>query len=104
MNIRVIVFVAFVTSISSLLGQVPTGPEISWQECYGGIGNDYFTDAIITQDNGILAAIRPLSDDGDLEGLTVEESSGWVIKYHEDMSIQWQSILVIQIALEPFIN
>ena len=55
-----------------------------------GFGEDYFTDAILTQDNGILAAIRPLSDDGDLEGMTVEESSGWVIKYHEDMSIQWQ--------------
>ncbi|MCB9021216.1 MAG: T9SS type A sorting domain-containing protein [Chitinophagales bacterium] len=90
MNIRAIVFVAFATSISSLLGQVPTGPDIAWQQCYGGFGDDYFTDAIITQDNGILAAIRPLSDDGDLEGMTKEEASGWVIKYTPDMTIQWQ--------------
>ncbi|MCB9020349.1 MAG: hypothetical protein H6546_08470 [Chitinophagales bacterium] len=90
MNIRAIVFVAFATSISSLLGQVPTGPDIAWQQCYGGFGDDYFTDAIITQDNGILAAIRPLSDDGDLEGMTKEEASGWVIKYAPDMTIQWQ--------------
>ena len=76
--------------ITMASAQVSSGPDIAWQQCYGGFGEDYFTDAILTQDNGILAAIRPLSDDGDLEGMTVEESSGWVIKYHEDMSIQWQ--------------
>ncbi len=73
-----------------LRAQVNPGPDIAWQQCYGGTGNDYFTDAIITRDNGILAAIRPLSDDGDLEGMTKEEASGWVIKYNPDMSIQWQ--------------
>lgn len=73
-----------------LYTQVNSGPNIAWQQCYGGFGNDNFTDAIITRDNGILAAIRPLSDDGDLEGMTKEEASGWVIKYNPDMSIQWQ--------------
>ncbi|MCB0798796.1 MAG: hypothetical protein KDB85_14365, partial [Chitinophagales bacterium] len=73
-----------------LHAQVNPGPQIIWQQCYGGTGNDYFTDAIITQDNGILAAIRPLSDEGDLEGMTKAEASGWVIKYNPDMSIQWQ--------------
>ena len=45
----------------------------------------------LQRDNGILAAIRPLSDDGDLEGMTKEEAF-WleVIKYAPDMTIQWQ--------------
>jgi len=88
--IRVAFGWTFMLMITMASAQVSSGPDIAWQQCYGGFGEDYFTDAILTQDNGILAAIRPLSDDGDLEGMTVEESSGWVIKYHEDMSIQWQ--------------
>jgi hypothetical protein len=89
---RHINFILFLIIFNTPLlhAQVNPGPNIAWQQCYGGTGEDYFTDAIITHDNGILAAIRPLSDEGDLEGMTKEEASGWVIKYNPDMSIQWQ--------------
>ncbi|MCB9032158.1 MAG: T9SS type A sorting domain-containing protein [Chitinophagales bacterium] len=80
----------FMLMITMASAQVSSGPDIAWQQCYGGTNDDYFTDAIITKDNGILAAIRPASQDGDLEGLTVAEASGWVIKYNQTMSILWQ--------------
>jgi hypothetical protein len=85
-----LVLLILFTPFVSIEAQVNQGPDIAWQQCYGGTNEDYFTDAIVTHDNGILAAIRPLSDNGDLEGMTVQDASGWVIKYKEDMSIQWQ--------------
>ncbi|MFZ1612161.1 MAG: hypothetical protein WAT52_13895, partial [Chitinophagales bacterium] len=58
--------------------QVPTGPEIAWQRCYGGSANDFFSDAIHTTDGGILASILTSSTNGDLTGIPY--SNGWIIK------------------------
>ena len=88
MNIRAIVFFAFATSISSLLGQVPTGPNIAWQQCYGGTGTDHYYNAIKTSDGGYIARIVSGSTDGDLAG--VETPGGWIIKYDSTLNVQWQ--------------
>lgn len=68
--------------------QLPSGPEIAWQRCYGGSNDDYFTDAIHTSDGGILAAISTSSSDGDLIGQPF--SYGWLIKFDDDLEIEWQ--------------
>ncbi|MBP7400543.1 MAG: T9SS type A sorting domain-containing protein [Chitinophagales bacterium] len=68
--------------------QVPTGPEIAWQRCYGGSANDFFSDAIHTTDGGILASILTSSTNGDLTGIPY--SNGWIIKFNSDLEIEWQ--------------
>lgn len=63
-------------------------PSIAWQRCYGGTGTDYFTDALVTLDNGIITCITTSSLDGDLEGL--DSAFGWVIKFDSLLEIEWQ--------------
>ena len=63
-------------------------PSIAWQRCYGGTGTDYFTDAMVTLDNGIITCITTRSFDGDLEGL--DSAFGWVIKFDSLLEIEWQ--------------
>lgn len=63
-------------------------PSIAWQRCYGGTGTDYFTDALVTLDNGIITCITTYSLDGDLEGL--DSAFGWVIKFDSLLEIEWQ--------------
>ena len=63
-------------------------PSIAWQRCYGGTGTDYFTDALVTLDYGIITCITTSSLDGDLEGL--DSAFGWVIKFDSLLEIEWQ--------------
>lgn len=51
-----LILLLYIFNTHLLYAQVSPGPDIAWQLCYGGLGDDYFTDAIITRDNGILAA------------------------------------------------
>ena len=83
MNIRAIVFFAFATSISSLLGQVPTGPEISWQECYGGSAEEFYADATIDIDENILSVIVSYSFDYEYFG-------SWLILSDADFNEIWR--------------
>ncbi len=68
--------------------QVFCQPEIAWQRCYGGSKTDRFFDALITNDNGVIASIEHSSSDGDLEGYPA--SSGWIIKYNAAMEVEWE--------------
>ena len=99
MNIRPIVFFAFATSISSLLGQVPTGPEISWQQCYGGSQVDLFYYAIQTSDGGYLTHILSSSTDGDLEG--VDNPQIWILKYDSNLNLQWENFFGVDPCNSP---
>lgn len=69
--------------------QVNPGPDIAWQQCFGGSEIDYFTDAILLENGEILASILSFSTDGDL--LDIENPYGWVKKFstsdysHTDM-------------------
>lgn len=82
--------------------QVPTGPSIAWQRCYGGSENDFFRDALLTTDGGFLTSLYTVSYDGDLEG--VESPFGWVIKFDSVFNIQWQKHYgygAMECAIEP---
>ncbi|MBP9549886.1 MAG: T9SS type A sorting domain-containing protein [Chitinophagales bacterium] len=70
--------------------QVPTGPEIAWQRCYGGSSQDWFSDAIKTSDNGYLATITSLSSDVDITGDI--PYGAWVIKFNAVFDIEWQKV------------
>lgn len=83
-----LLYLLFCVSVK-LTAQVPTGPEIAWQKCYGGSENDFFHDVITTSDGGFLASLYTVSHDGDLEG--VEFPFGWVIKFDSVFNIEWQN-------------
>lgn len=63
-------------------------PEIVWQACFGGSGDDFFTDAAVTSDNGFIATLESTSTDGDLTGHT--PFPGWVMKFDSDLNVEWQ--------------
>jgi hypothetical protein len=81
-------FIAFCLTLALLGAKSYAQPSIAWQRCYGGTGIDYFTDAQVTLDNGIISCITTGSHDGDLEGL--DSAFGWVIKFDAMLELQWQ--------------
>ncbi|MCB9022507.1 MAG: T9SS type A sorting domain-containing protein [Chitinophagales bacterium] len=72
-----------------LHAQVNPGPDIAWQQCYGGTGTDHYYNAIKTSDGGYIARIVSGSTDGDLTD--VETPGGWIIKYDSTLNVQWQN-------------
>ena len=62
-------FIAFCLTLALLGAKSYAQPSIAWQQCFGGTSTDYFTDAKVTLDNGIITCITTSSIDGDLEGL-----------------------------------
>ena len=72
-----------------LHAQVNPGPNIAWQQCYGGTGTDHYYNAIKTSDGGYIARIVSGSTDGDLTD--VETPGGWIIKYDSTLNVQWQN-------------
>ena len=54
-----------------LQAQVNPGPNIAWQECYGGSAEDYFADAVLLEDGRILSAIASGSFDSEYYGSTI---------------------------------
>ena len=85
-KIYFLLFILFTTC--TMYAQLPTGPEIAWQRCYGGSGLDFFTDAITTSDGGVLASIKASSDYGGSEGIPSSSSS--IIKFNNTMEVEWQ--------------
>jgi len=81
-------FIAICFTLSVLMAKSYAQPSIAWQQCFGGTGTDYFTDAKVTLDNGIITCITTSSVDGDLEGL--DSAFGWVIKFDSLLAIEWQ--------------
>ncbi len=81
-------FIAFYLTLTLLGTKSYAQPSIAWQQCFGGTSTDYFTDAKVTFDNGIITCITTSSIDGDLEGL--DSAFGWVIKFDSLLAIEWQ--------------
>ncbi|MFZ1610015.1 MAG: T9SS type A sorting domain-containing protein [Chitinophagales bacterium] len=71
--------------------QLPTGPEIAWQRCYGTSGGDNFFDAIVTSDNSIVASIYYGGYDGDATGLFSLSLPAGLIKFDSDFNVIWQN-------------
>ncbi|HET8963237.1 MAG TPA: hypothetical protein VFM99_05035, partial [Chitinophagales bacterium] len=69
--------------------QLPTGPEIAWQKCYGTSGRDYFTDAIATSDGGFAAYVVYGAADGDF--LDSLQAYGRLMKLDSSMNLVWQN-------------
>lgn len=63
-----------------------------WQKSYGGSSYEHILDITITNDNGILAAGRTLSNNGDI---TINKGyyDAWVIKTDASGNLQWQKTM-----------
>ncbi len=73
-----------------MYAQLSTGPEIAWQRCYGTSGGDNFLDAIITNDDGIIASIYYGGYDGDAEGLSSLSHPAGLMKFDTNINLIWQ--------------
>jgi hypothetical protein len=98
---RHINFILFLIIFNTPLlhAQVNPGPNIAWQQCYGGSQIDLFYDAISTSDGGYLTHILSSSTDGDLEG--VENPQIWILKYDSNFNIQWQNFYGVDPCNSP---
>jgi len=80
---------SILTFVLLLAPYLQAQPDIAWQRCYGGSDRDYFLDATLTNDNGIITSIaNGYSTDGDLEGQI--PGAGWVVKFDSVLEIEWQ--------------
>ena len=66
-----------------LHAQVNPGPDIAWQECYGGSAEDFFADAILLEDGKILSVIVYYSNESEYYG-------SWLVKYNESFNELWR--------------
>jgi hypothetical protein len=66
-----------------LHAQVNPGPNIAWQQCYGGSAEDFFTDAIILEDGKIMSVIVYYSNESEYYG-------SWLVKYNESFNELWR--------------
>ncbi len=78
----------FVALFSFLFAQ----PEIAWQRCLGGSGDDYAHSIQQTTDGGYIVAGWTLSDDGDVSGYHGGYDF-WVVKLNSSGDIVWQKCL-----------
>ncbi|MFZ1827060.1 MAG: T9SS type A sorting domain-containing protein, partial [Chitinophagales bacterium] len=74
--------------VFTINAQVPTGPEIAWQRCYGTSGYDFFTDAITTSDGGFAAFVYYDHEDGDF--IDSLNAYGRFLKFDENFNLIWQ--------------
>ncbi|MBK7109189.1 MAG: T9SS type A sorting domain-containing protein [Bacteroidetes bacterium] len=87
--------------VFTINAQVPTGPEIAWQRCYGTSGYDFFTDAITTSDGGFAAYVVYGAADGDY--LDTLQAYGRLMKFDSAMNIVWQKS-VANLAFEQILE
>ncbi|MFN2438323.1 MAG: hypothetical protein ABR503_03920 [Chitinophagaceae bacterium] len=72
---------------------------ITEQRCYGGLGFDAFTYITNAQDNGFFVVGHTRSKDGDVSGFHTDEEGTpvfldtWVLKLHENISLNWQKCI-----------
>lgn len=68
--------------------------DMLWQKLYGGSNNDYFYEALPTQDNGfIIAGTSYSSNNGTLTGINNNGTAdGWIMKVDADGNTQWQKL------------
>lgn len=72
----------------TMYAQLPTGPEIAWQRCYGGSGDDFFYDAAIDKEGNIVTTSQNVSTDGYFSGKGI--ASAWVAKFNMLMEMEWE--------------
>lgn len=75
--------------------QVYPIPEITWDKCFGGSGNDDFFDTQKTPDGGYISVGESTSTDYDLAGVCCPgvTKSLWLCKLDSNYNIQWQKLL-----------
>lgn len=65
-------------------------PTITWQECFGTSESDYFSDAILTSDNGFLVSATYNGFDGDAEGQDSLDVPATLLKFDANFNLIWQ--------------
>ncbi|HNF69684.1 MAG TPA: T9SS type A sorting domain-containing protein [Chitinophagales bacterium] len=75
--------------------QVYPVPEITWEKCFGGSGNDSYFDTEKTPDGGYISVGESTSTDYDLAGVCCPgvTKSLWLCKLDSNYNIQWQKLL-----------
>ena len=77
-----------VTLISATL-LYAQAPEIEWQKCLGGSGEDYATSIQQTSDGGYIVAGYSYSNDGDISN-SHGNADYWIVKLDHAGNIQWE--------------
>jgi len=62
---------------------------IQWNNCYGGVFNEYATDIKPTHDGGYILTGSCEGDNGDVSG-TFASGDYWVVKLNSTGALQWQ--------------
>ena len=68
--------------------QLP-GPEIIWQQCFGGSAEDLLNDMKPTSDGGFIMVGSTRSNDGQVTGHQ-GEADVWIVKVDEEGSLEWE--------------
>jgi len=70
-------------------------PDITWQKCFGGSGNDYAMSVKPTGDNGFIIAGYTTSKNGDVTGYHQPSAiyDFWVLKLDSAANVEWQKCL-----------
>ncbi|MFI5262959.1 MAG: T9SS type A sorting domain-containing protein [Candidatus Kapaibacterium sp.] len=84
------ILIIFLCVTSGLYAQ--KAPDIQWQKCLGGTGNDNATSVIQTLDGGYAVAGSTSSSDGEVSGFH-GVMDGWIVKLNSIGAIQWQKCL-----------
>lgn len=87
---RAIILFLMLLLAHGLLAQTP--PELAWQGCYGGSGQEGSAVIDGTQDGGLIIASFTQSNNGQVTGYH-GNTDIWVVKLDESGSIQWQRCL-----------
>ncbi|WP_019039407.1 hypothetical protein [Psychroflexus tropicus] len=66
--------------------------EIEFLKTIGGSEQDDFLSVVATQDGGAAAFGFTQSNDGDITGKPTTDSDYWLVKFDENLNIEWQSV------------
>jgi len=83
-----VILLLMIISTSCLMAQ----PQITWQKCLGGSGEDFAEAFVYTSDGGYALTGYSTSNDGDVSGNHGGQDY-WVVKLSAKGSIEWQRSL-----------
>jgi PKD repeat protein len=85
------IFTFFILSISLVpIVNAQIGPDIQWQQCYGGSQSESFPRMKSTADGGYIISGATSSNDGDVSGLHGSSDDAWIVKVDSLGAIEWQ--------------
>lgn len=79
-----ILLLSILSSTYRLHAQVNPGPDIAWQECFGGESNDFFTDAILLPSGSFVVNLHATSF------MEYEYYGSWLVVFDDEFNEIWR--------------